>query len=434
MSTAVHLQEEIQDKPWGSLLYGKIPEDLLLLSDPNGDYYWEKVEEKNIKYFVRQCIGHPWANHFALALMCLSDRNLTPQSIMNITSVLNARFRDLFTEFKLSAMEEFMPSHVEQYVTGQILTNHSDRQRQSILTGYNTFMFNLKKWLGTKFSDEKQAALSVYILPNLPYDNRDFSARTKAITNAKTKRKEDTSAVTPLLPEIRAEGHLRWNQVSRLREAFRKAIADVREQRLPLPMEFHYDESEYVGERWHFILRDLKGFGQFQGEKKRYREFKDEDCVLEFVRAEKLEDGSEGDGPWFLDLLRLRLLGHWATDYISDEHREKAMNYLNHWGYEIEDGGKNAPFLPRNPGLLIQGFETTRTARLTNKLLINIEPIYVACTFARFALDIITSSGARMNELLQISYDKDCCVVTVDKSVSPPRKNYIFRLIPKGRT
>jgi hypothetical protein len=155
----------------------------------------------------------------------------------------------------------------------------------------------------------------------------------KAITNAKTKRKEDTSAVTPLLPEIRAEGHLRWNQVSRLREAFRKAIAYDREQRLPLPMEFHYDESEYVGERWHFILRDLKGFGQFQGEKKSYREFKDEDCVLEFVRAEKLEDGSEGDGPWFLDLLRLRLLGHWATDYISAEQREKATNYLNHWGY-----------------------------------------------------------------------------------------------------
>lgn len=40
-----------------------------------------------------------------------------------------------------------------------------------------------------------------------------FSVRTKAITNAKTKRKEDTSAVTPLLPEIRAEGHLRWNHL-----------------------------------------------------------------------------------------------------------------------------------------------------------------------------------------------------------------------------
>ncbi|MNI55192.1 hypothetical protein D3C73_1101260 [compost metagenome] len=129
---------------------------------------------------------------------------------MNITSSLNARFRDLFDHFKLSAMEEFLPTHIEQYVTGQILPDHSDRQRQSILTGYNTFMFNLKKWLGTKFNDEKQTALSAYLLPNLPYDNRDFSVRTKAITNAKTKRKEDTSAVTPLLPEIRAEGHLRW--------------------------------------------------------------------------------------------------------------------------------------------------------------------------------------------------------------------------------
>lgn len=87
------LLEETQIKNWVSLLHNKIPEELLLLCDPNGDYYWDKVEEKNIKYFARQCVGHPWANQFALALMCLSDRNLTPQSIMNITSVLNARFR-----------------------------------------------------------------------------------------------------------------------------------------------------------------------------------------------------------------------------------------------------------------------------------------------------------------------------------------------------
>ncbi|MGO4373465.1 hypothetical protein AB4Z21_22410, partial [Paenibacillus sp. MCAF20] len=192
MSTASKLLQEVQDKLWGSLLYGKIPEELLLLTDPNGEFYWEKVEEKNLKYYVRQCLGHPWANHFALALMCLTDRNLTPQSIMNITSVLNARLRDLFNHYKLSAMEEFVPMHVEQYLTGHILPDHTDRQRQSILTGYNTFMFNLKKWLGTKFSEEQQETLSMYLLPNLPYDNRDFSARTKAITNAKTKRKEDT--------------------------------------------------------------------------------------------------------------------------------------------------------------------------------------------------------------------------------------------------
>ncbi|MGG4091344.1 hypothetical protein [Paenibacillus lautus] len=74
------------------------------------------------------------------------------------------------------------------------------------------------------------------MLTSLPYDNRDFSVRTKTITNVKTKRKEDTSAVTPLLPEIREEGHLLWNQVSWLREAYREAIANVKEQRLGLPL------------------------------------------------------------------------------------------------------------------------------------------------------------------------------------------------------
>lgn len=295
-------------------------------------------------------------------------------------------------------------------------------------------MFNLKKWLGTKFSEEKQVALSAYMLPNVPYDNRDFSARTKAITNAKTKRKEDTSAVTPLLPEIRAEGHLRWNQVSRLRESYRKAIMTAKEQNLELPIDFYYDESEYVNERWHFKLWDISSFDYVHEGKNRYRVFKDEDCFMEFIKAEKLDDGTQGDGPWFLDILRLRLLGQWSTEYTTEEHREKVEKYLNQWGYEIgEDGKTSAPFLPGNPGLLMQGFYVTRTQRLSNKLLINIEPIYVACMFARFALDIITSSGARINELLQISYDKDCCVVTVDKSNSPPRKNYIFRLTPKGR-
>ncbi|WP_258297656.1 hypothetical protein [Paenibacillus peoriae] len=130
------------------------------------------------------------------------------------------------------------------------------------MAGYNTFNFNLDKWLGTKFSHEKQITLSVYQLPNLPYDNRDFNARNKAVTSAKTKRKIDTSAITPLLPAIRAEGHLRWNQVIRLREAFRKAIMEAREEKLSLPIEFNYDESEHVGERWYFLLRDIKAFGK----------------------------------------------------------------------------------------------------------------------------------------------------------------------------
>lgn len=36
----------------------------------------------------------------------------------------------------------------------------------------------------------------------------------------------------------------------------------------------------------------------------------------------------------------MRLLGNWATDYISDEHKKNCIDYLNQWGYDIKEGGE----------------------------------------------------------------------------------------------
>ncbi|MCY9654329.1 hypothetical protein M5W94_18720, partial [Paenibacillus thiaminolyticus] len=426
MSVKTEQMNDLQEKVWFQMLYNKLPNDLLELRDSQSRYYWDQVDEKNLKYHIKQCIGRPWANHFALVLLCITDRNLSPQSIFNMISVLNARFRDLFGYFNLSNVNDLNVIHVEQYVTGQIFEGHSDRQRHSFLTNYNTFLFNLNKWVGTQFTESEQQCLLQYMLPNLPFDNRDFNARTKAVNSAKTKRKEDTSAITPLLPDIRAEGHLRWNQVSRLREAYREAVRAVREDGLSLPIEFNYEESEYVNERWYFKLWDISSFDlEILDKEISNYDNSEKDYFLEFVKAENIDDGSEGDGPWFLDILRLRILGNWQGNHPTAEKRAKVVNYLRHWGYEVDESSKSSsPFSPRNSGLLIQGFQITRRQRLTDKLLINIEPIYVACMFARFALDVITSSGARINEVLQISYDKDCCVVTFDRNTSPPQANY----------
>lgn len=73
---------------------------------------------------------------------------------MNITSSLNARIRDLFECFKLSSFNELLPNHMEQYVTGKVLQNHSDRQRQAFITFYNTFYYNLQKWFNTQVKRE----------------------------------------------------------------------------------------------------------------------------------------------------------------------------------------------------------------------------------------------------------------------------------------
>lgn len=435
MSVDTEQLSKIEEKQWYKLLHNKLPEELLLLQGPQGSFYLDQVEDKNIRYLSKHIVQHAWGNQLAFGVMCVTARNLTPQSIMNITSSLNARIRDLFDCFQLSSFEELLPSHIEQYVTGQVIKDHSDRQRQGFITFYNTFYFNMQKWFKTQFTDEQQQSLAKYMLPQLPFDNRDFNARTKAISSAKTKRKEDTSAITPLLPEIRAEGHLRWNQINRLRETYREALKRVISEGLTLPIEFSYEESEYANERWYFKLWDYTSF-DFEAFDANVRSsvVDDEECFVEFIRAENLDDGSDGDGPWFLDILKKRLLGNWEANHTKVKDRAEILKYLKQWGYDEEDTSATiAPFASRNLGILTQGFHITRRQRLSDKLLINVEPIFIACMFARFALDIITSSGARINEVLQISYDKNCCVVAADKGVNSQQTSYILRLIPKGR-
>jgi len=424
--TSMTRQQDKQQKRSLEHLEVQLDGEIVRLTDSTGQSYWNKMDDKIFSYFMKQIIHQPWKNHFALGILCLTDRQLTTASIYNITSTLNKRFSEIFHHYDLEHMDQLNSEHFEGYLTKQILPEHSDRQRQSVLTSYNTFSYNLTKWHGIKFDKDTQELLQPYLLIKLPFDNRDFSARNNAISDAKTKRKEETSAITPLLPEIRAEAHMRFNQVDRLRQAFNTVLTSSLANNQDFPIAFHYDESEFVNERWHFYIHDVRRVLSSVPADQRY--------VLEFIKAENLSDGSIGEGPWFVELLKMKLLGNWSTPYLTQENRDTIMKYLHHWGYETEGSEKiPAPYNPRNVGLLIQGFYVSKASTIENRTFINIQPIYMACLFAKFALDIITSSGARMNELLQISYDKDCCVITVDRSQSPPKKNYILRLTPKGR-
>ncbi|WP_138751399.1 tyrosine-type recombinase/integrase [Paenibacillus sinopodophylli] len=422
------MTQELEMKSWYQILTGKIDSTLLTLKNYDGEHYWDNVDQNSLRYFVSNVVDTSWQNHMGLSLLCVSDRKLSPQSIYNLMSNINARLKNLFDAASLNEMTEFNYPIVEKYLTGSLLSEHTDRQRQSFLSAYGSFVFNVSKWVTTQFTNEQQVYFSSYLFPKLPFDNRDFSVRTKALDAAKDNRKSEAFAVTPLLPEIRAESHFRWNQLDRLRKAMRDVLEKAKRDRRSLPIEFNYEESEYTNERWHFILWDKESFADYY----EVGTSTENEVFLEFLKAEKIDDGSPGEGLWFLDILSHRLIGKWDSGYLSDEERKTIVAFLEQWGYEEAEKGQ-APFFHRNPGLLTQSVFIVRNSRKLNKILINLEPIYVACTFARFALDIITSSGARMNELLQISYDKSCCVVTVDNSVTPARKNYIYRLIPKGR-
>ena len=92
------------------------------------------------------------------------------------------------------------------------------------------------------------------------YDSRDFSFTKSAKEQAQNTRKSETDAIVPLLPQIRAEGHFRWNQINRLRQAYLKACEQAKTPNVKLPLDFHYDEPERVGERFYFRLWDKPSF------------------------------------------------------------------------------------------------------------------------------------------------------------------------------
>ncbi|MFB7813960.1 hypothetical protein ACFC0X_07180 [Paenibacillus chitinolyticus] len=126
-------------------------------------------------------------------------------------TALNARFRDIFTALEIKTMGEMSYVHINNYLDGEVHHDHSSQQRQTFVTYYRSFVFNVTKWIKSKLSIEEQSYFSKYTLPDFPFDNRDYDARKNAIESAQKTRKDETSAVAPLLPRIRAQVHFRYN-------------------------------------------------------------------------------------------------------------------------------------------------------------------------------------------------------------------------------
>lgn len=400
---------------WYEKLAGVIDNEILFLKNVNNAYLWEILNKQSLNYIYKYCLNSPWLHQFSLAVLCATDRNLAPSSINNMMSTLNARLQDIFKAFELKQIEDLNYTHIHQYLSGEICKDHSDRQRQMFISYYKSFLFNVSKWVKNRVPLEQQEYFTKFLLPEFPFDNRDYKSRSLAVTSAQKKRKERSSAIAPLLPSIRAECHFRWNQVKRLREITNEVIKKVENERLILPFPFNYEESEHLNERLFFTLNMNS----------------DSEYYLEFIESVNLLDGSQGEGLWFFEILKNRLLGAWSN-LASDERIKEGITFLEKWGYDTKENMR--PFQSSNRGVLTQGFSLTRSQQYNkSRLFINVEPLYIACMFAIFAMDIQSYSGARINEILQVSYDRDCCVITEDKKETSTKRNYIFRLIPKGR-
>jgi hypothetical protein len=416
-------------------LVGSIPDEILFLKDEHGEYYLNRAEESNIYYFVNNLLEAPWRNQLAFGLVVDLSRNLEPDTIRSHLTRLNNLLKGTFEHFKLKKWEDFSPNeHLYKYSNGEYL-NHSIRTRSNNLAEYFIMNDSQKRFVRTKFDESAKRAFERYILPKPSFTMKELRISKKGKEESERLRKSETDAVVPMFTEIRAEAHLRFNQVIRLKKAFDDVVSKVKTEGTPLPLEFHYEESEVVGERWYFQLWDKESFDLAHSEARTPRRSGKVPYFLEFLKAEKI-DTTETDKPeglWFLEIMNLGLLKS-LQENTSSEQVEKALTFFKQHGYiEENHEGFTQPFASYHSGVLTQNAYISNNQTVAQGVLIDVDPIYAAIHFGMLALEMCTTSGARVNELLQISYSKDCMVKVINPEGPSQTVRYTLRMIPKGR-
>lgn len=165
--------------------------------------------------------------------------------------------------------------------------------------------------------------------------------------------------------------------------------------------------------------------------------------LLEFVKVERLHDDAPAESLWFLELFDLDVVGNHLFSRSSEEEIAAKKHWFRAWGYLDEDQDEAVSPFNGAPGVLNWSGEDgsdhfVRQARKkTGSLFLPIEALYAAATFGVLSVDVFTTTGMRMNEILQLRLTPECFVrlhmpAPAGAKDQSPRIRYAFRLLPKG--
>ncbi len=422
--------------------------DPFLLTAPKVS--WDQVERKFMNYLNMKVAGRPWCNHLALFLgVATCYAKLDAQSIKTRMYSMHCRLESLFASYQLTDFAEWDPvEHLTRYMNDPQGTD-SLETRNDFLRSYTAVVRTLQVYLQA-LPAAMRARYTLWVLPPLPAGLRAQIAHDQDLRDLQAqRRKADSDAVSPYFAQMRGEAHLRWNALARLKQKYHEVVALVEAGKSPLPVSFFYEEPRYQ-QRLHFLLWDRPSFvlahaqnysyvavSKARNKRQEYSEERNH-FFLEFVGAENLADPSVPRSPdallWFGDLLRYGLLGEHA-DCGTPEEIQRKQAYLRSWGYGEREEDSTQPFSSGHEGLLTETRTSGRANFLqaarerTTGLLFTVEPLYDAATFGLAALDFFTTTGARVNELLQLRLSPDCLYAM--KVGGTPR--LLVRLVPKGR-
>ena len=318
-----------------------------ILNAPRLD--WRAVDRRHVHSLI--CTVHAesavWFEHLTLLTAVLASYiGLDAATVKQPITNLHGRWRQLFLAYGFTAVADWQPEeHLPRYFHDQPFPD-SLNTRQDFLQAYTADAEYSQAYLKALPRAERE----IYLQWTLPAfsrrEARKISRRPEIVEAQKQQRKLETDALTPHLPKIRGEAHLRWNELKRLRTTFGEALALIESGQKTVPLAFSYEEPG-SGQRFHFMVWDRPHFVlahreyyQHSAISRAKKQIQQRDSkpffyLLEFVKAEHLahsETSATSDGPlWFGDLLRYGLLrdGPFRGD---TEELQRQRSYLESWG------------------------------------------------------------------------------------------------------
>jgi hypothetical protein len=424
---------------------------------------WQEVHSRSIGYVLRNALGTPWADCLTLIAAVLTAQRRDVSTVTNVVQILHARFSFLFPLFELDSVRQWrVEQHLIPYVQGAVSSQDSLTTRTVFFKTYMSATNLVASWHGFLPEDVREV-YQPFLLPVInPLFSEMLSKQEQQwLEQQREQRKRETEAIVPQFTELRAEAQFRFNRMHRLWQAYQQAVLQVLPDHSNLPLEFSYEEGDPPNERVVCRLWDRRSFvlhpdhahlysqRTVSHARRKLKAFTDalNEVFLEVVKVERLQDNAPPEGFWFTDLLKLGMLGSKPANGPEQEVANKQA-WLRKWGYGEADSKENiTPFNANHLGILgwskhggemeTGGQFIAKAEQRATEMLIPVESLYVATTFGLLALELLTTTGMRMNELMQVSLLPECIVRMVDDPPpgakdQNPRIRYVLRLLPKG--